>query len=286
MSTLNIAVDDNKKRRILMTSDIHCQDLAEWYGVPYRDRMQKWVDAIRAEHEREPIDLILMLGDYSLDHWMYGGAWLKFGKSGTGELLRDYISQLPQEIPYLMIPGNHEQFGHDAWKQITGFDRDGIAVIGNCLFVLLDKFSGGLDPDHDHDGVYTQTDAASLAAVLDNYPDHTVFLAAHWIDPARESEEFCELIRRTPRIRGAFVGHSHRCSVIETGEAFGGKPIAQTGHFSYTGAQELTSTFWGFRDLVLDGETAHSRYLVMESVAMPGGTETYIPRQIVDECDF
>lgn len=286
MSTLNIAADNSKKRRILMTSDIHCQDLAEWYGVPYRDRMQKWVGAIRAEHEREPIDLILMLGDYSLDHWMYGGAWLKYGKSGTEELLRDYIVQLPPEIPYLMIPGNHEQFGHDAWKQITGFDRDGIAVIGNALFLLLDKFGGGLDPDYDHDGKYTQTDAAVLKAVLEAYPDHTVFLAAHWIDPAQESEEFCALVRNTPRIRGAFVGHSHHCSVIATGDAFGGKPIAQTGHFSYSSAQNLTATFWGFRDLVLEGESAHSRYLVMESDAVSGGEALHIPYQTVDACDF
>jgi hypothetical protein len=36
------------KKRILLTSDMHCTDLMDWYGVRDADRQQAWVDAVLA----------------------------------------------------------------------------------------------------------------------------------------------------------------------------------------------------------------------------------------------
>ena len=38
--------------RILITSDIHCTDLEDWYGVSDHDRMEHWLEAIHREHEK------------------------------------------------------------------------------------------------------------------------------------------------------------------------------------------------------------------------------------------
>ena len=73
MKTTIIETQNQSSFRILFSSDIHCNDLQAWYGVSNADRVQHWVDCVKAEHEKQPIDLLLLLGDFSLDHWMYGG---------------------------------------------------------------------------------------------------------------------------------------------------------------------------------------------------------------------
>ena len=60
------------KLRVLLTSDIHyCT--AAYYGVEGKDRLQLWVDSVNAEHKREPLDLIIVVGDMSLDHFYSNG---------------------------------------------------------------------------------------------------------------------------------------------------------------------------------------------------------------------
>ena len=46
--------------RVLVSSDVHCTDLQEWYGVKYRDRMQGWVDSVLKEHKEDPFDLVVI----------------------------------------------------------------------------------------------------------------------------------------------------------------------------------------------------------------------------------
>ena len=54
--------------RIILVSDIHhCH--VTWYGVSSEERMERLVTHLNDEYERNPYDVILFLGDYSLDFW-------------------------------------------------------------------------------------------------------------------------------------------------------------------------------------------------------------------------
>ena len=72
--------------RVVLSSDIHCTHLLEWYGVNYRDRMQHWVDSILYEQAQQPIDLLILNGDLSLDFWAHsgGGSYINVGKTKEG----------------------------------------------------------------------------------------------------------------------------------------------------------------------------------------------------------
>ena len=77
------------------------------------------------ERQVKSPDAILFLGDYSLDHWAWNvkGSWLTEGKSYTKQFVETYLKELP--APHFMLAGNHEQYGEELWKSITGFSRSG-----------------------------------------------------------------------------------------------------------------------------------------------------------------
>ena len=285
MKEIIIESSSKTQQRILFSSDIHCNDLQAWYGVSNADRMQHWVDCVKAEHAKQKIDLLLLLGDFSLDHWMYGGQWLKTGKSGTKEFFDTYLSQIA-DIPSVAVSGNHEQFSAAKWTEITGCETECAVVLGDTVFLLPDTFSGDLDPDHDHDGVYVPQDAEKIAALIEKYRGKNIYLASHWFDADRETDAFCDLIANTDEIKGMLVGHTHYCSVIERPDRFGTKKIAQTGNFSYTSEKDTVSTFWGFRDLLIKDGRAVSEYTVVASEAAPNGQMMHIPYQKNNRCEF
>ena len=114
---------DVKHRRILLVSDVH-QCRFNFFGLPSAVRKEHMTAQLLKEYEEDPYDMILFLGDYSLDFWdrQEGGSYLnETHVSDTANLIRDYLSRLP--VPYFMIAGNHEQYGRETWRKITGCDR-------------------------------------------------------------------------------------------------------------------------------------------------------------------
>ena len=277
-----------REYRILLTSDIHCTHLLEWYGTSYRDRMQHWVDSVLAEHEKQPFDLIVILGDVSLDFWEHqgGGSYINQNRSTTDEFVKDFVSQLPDDVPVFMLAGNHEQYGPDDWLAITGNERQGAFVLGDQLFVFVDTFAGELDPDYHHDGKYMGVDMDFVNEQLALHPDKDVWLIGHYFNVDAESDAFCQLLGENDRIRGLFQGHTHQCVPINLGDQYGGLTIAQTGNFSYTKATDVVGSFWGFRDLVIGEEGASSRYIIVESDAVIDGEQTHIDRSDVHVVEY
>ena len=269
-----------KNYRILLTSDIHCTHLLEWYGVSYRERMQHWVDAVLAEHEEDPFDLIVIMGDVSLDFWEHqgGGSYINEGYSSTEEFVSDFVGQLPGNIPLFMLAGNHEQYSGEDWLAITGNERQGSYVLGDQLFLFFDTFSGELDPDYHHDGKYVGVDMAYVNEQLSLHPDKDVWLIAHYFDMDKESDAFHQLLKTNDRIRGLFQGHTHQTTPIALGKQYNYLKIAQTGNFAYTKETDVAGSFWGFRDLVITEEGAVSRYIIVESEAYLDGGLTKIER--------
>lgn len=250
--------------KVLIMSDVHlCQ--GDWHGMQSPDRMNKMVADLNAAYEKEPYEAIFFLGDYSLDHWKYEGkgSYRHQGVSNTKNLMDDYLPRLLCQNRYL-IPGNHEQYGHEAWKQITGMERQFSAYVGGYLFVLLDTFGGDLDPEYDSDGTYTPADVDFICAEMDKYPDAPVILCSHFFALQRESEAFKAFVKDEKRVVCLYCGHDH-LNRVEAAPELGGKLIIHDGHFSYSGFHDAARCPWGWTEVRLMEEGVISTYIHPES---------------------
>lgn len=268
-----------KEYRVLLTSDIHCTDLETWYGVSNEDRLERWLRAVREEHEKQPFDLILIPGDISLD---YHADRTPFDKGySTGYVfMKMYASRLPKGVPVLVTAGNHEQFPETVWQKITGNPRQCHAVLGDHTFVMLDGFRQALKTTYDSSDEYSPADVDYICGLMDRYPQNQVWLVSHYFDMDLESERFRALVARDSRVRGLFMGHTHEHQILPLGPEYGGKVIAQTGNFSYTMSGAHRGGFWGFRDLVIREEQAVSSYIMVESQVVLEGRRVKFDRWV------
>ena len=258
----------NQEYRIVLCSDLHCTHVSPMYDIDYRDRMRLWVETVKREHASHPIDLLLILGDVSLDYWSVRdlGTFLAEGHSSSFEFVRDYLSEVPKEIPTLMIPGNHEPYSAENWKKLTGFDRTGHFALGKNLFILLDNYAGSLDPKTQEDGVYSVSNVEEIKRLMAQYPEHDVYLCAHYFDIDNESDSFRTLLRENDRIKCLFAGHTHVSSVIKLGAEWGNKAICQTGHYSNSADRTNSlADFWGFRELLIRNDGISTKYVIAEN---------------------
>lgn len=257
------------RKRVIITSDVHYCG-RDWCGVDKDRRMEQFVVKLQSEYERDPYEMILILGDVSLDFWKWNekGSYLTQGRAYTGEFIETYCSRFP--VPFYLIAGNHEQYGEEAWQKLTGFSRQFDVQLGNFVFVLLDTYAGGLDPTEHHDGVYTGIDAAYLEERLACYPDKKIILCSHYFDFSRESEEAKQLVC-DDRILCLFCGHTHKCNVVTLPEELDGKKLIFTGNY---GAEIPDRCMWGFRDLVLTDNALTSAYFTATNTLSFKG-ETY-----------
>ena len=306
LSILDIAIDNvfitentttaepvKERVRILISSDMHnTPDSHSWYGVGSNSRMQQWVNGIIAEHQKDPIDALVILGDTSLDHWNFDpyGYYLNTGVSYTKLLIDNYVSQLPKDFPIYYVPGNHEQYGNAKWVELTGQNRQGYFTVGDNLFILSDTYAGYLDPSWNHDGMYTGVDMTHvLSAVKANPHASNIWLLAHEYQLNAESTQFIQFLKSNQRIRGLFMGHTHYADIKTT--YYRNLTIAQTGNFSYTlddfNEDTMKASFWGYRELVIEEHSAVSNYIIPETQAMlNGSTLSVVPYQKVHQITY
>ena len=253
-----------KTAKIIIASDIHhrCSD---YYGVPMDEITENLCADLEAEYKKEPYDALLLLGDYSLDHWGWytKGSYLTKGISNAKHFAETYLGRLaPEGVEVRMIAGNHEQYGEEMWKKLTGYNRRDHIVIGDILFILTDTFGGDLDPTEHSDGTYIGANMDDINCLMAKYPDKKVILCSHWFDINVESEEFRELLRREERILCLFCGHNHKSRIVSTGEENGNKPILYTGNYSYSGEPNPARCLPGYRVLTVSDEGIESKYIV------------------------
>ena len=251
-----------QRKRIIIASDIHLCHL-DWNGVENAKRVQKFIDDVREEYKKEPFEALLLLGDYSLDHWKWQvkGSYLTQGVSNTKRFVDEYLSQLKDlPIEIRMIAGNHEQYGDELFFELTGHHREEIYVTGDWLFILMDTYKGGLDPTEHHDGVYTGADIDFVREQMAAYPDKKVVICSHYLEPWKETDEFKALLR-DPRIVCLFCGHNHKAEVWKLEEDCGNKIEACDGNYG----EATANCLWGFREVFLSDTALESSYIVPEN---------------------
>ena len=271
------------RTRIIIASDVHWCHL-EWYGLSNRERLDRFVSDLEAEYEKDPFDALLLLGDYSLDHWQWNvqGCYLKHGVSNTADFVKTYMDRLKAlGIEIRMIAGNHEQYGDVLWEEITGgFKRRDHLLIGDNLFVLLDNYGVHLDPRVHSDGTYCGVDTEYVRALMAQYPDSRVFLCAHHFAPEVESDAFKQLMREEQsRIVCLFGGHVHKSRAVKLNEQFGeNKYLLYTGNYSYSSEKEdALRCPWGYRELIITDEGFSSAYITPKNTYVIKDQTTDLP---------
>ena len=263
--------------RILLASDIHlCHK--EWFGVTSDVRVQKFIDDIRAEYERQPFDALLLLGDYSLDHWKWNekGSYIELGISNTKRFVDEYLSQLSDlPIEIRMIAGNHEQYGEELYYQLTGYHREDVYVTGEFLFILMDTYQDGLDPTEHHDGMYTGADVEFIKEQMAAYPDKKVIICSHYLEHWKDTEEFKEILR-DERVLCMVQGHTHKSEVWHNEPEYGSTKTMFTGQY---GEPSNTSAgpMWGFREIILADGYLTSSYITPANVITQNGETVSYP---------
>lgn len=247
-------------QRLIFVTDIHhCH--GTWYGMDGEDRMDLLCRTLNREYEAKPYDAILSLGDYSLDFWAWevGGSCLwETPVSYTDDFVKKYVPQMP--TAFYMIPGNHEQYGGEAWQRITGMPREYAVLYGDYVFVMLDTFAGELDPSVNHDGRYTGINVELLAQVVADHPGKKIILCAHDLYIPRESEEARSLVLQNPNIVCAFTGHTHRDNTLILPESWRSLPVFYCGDFSYSESRKKEKN-WGYRVVDLSRGVVSTEYV-------------------------
>lgn len=253
-----------KTMRVLVMSDIHyCRD--GWYGVSQGVKRERLCADLENEYANAPYDALLLLGDYSLDFWVWDtkGTYLTQGVSNTQLFKEQCLPRMaPEGVAVRMIAGNHEQYGEQKWENITGHKRRDHLVCGPILFVMLDTFGGDLDPTEHSDGTYIGADVEDITTLMAQHPDKYVVLCAHWFDAEKESAAFRRLLCEESRILCLLCGHDHVSRVTDNGAEWGNKPILHAGNYSYSGEKNAVRCLNGYREVCIGEAGITSKYIV------------------------
>ena len=281
---------EGERYHILITSDMHYTELTTYYNTDRETRLQYWVDGILAEHQRDPFDLIIILGDVSLDYWGWngGGSYQrKPSVSDTKLFMERYASQLPKDVPMLVLPGNHELYTNEKWKELTGNDRNESFVLGDNLFVIPDSYSRAVDPKYQgsgkNDSPYKAVDMEFIRGEIDKHPEcNNIYLVSHHFDLSQESKEFKNLLKTESRIVGLFSGHTHSYKAKKLGSEYNSIYQLQTGNFADYGDKTAESFSWGFRDLIIEGKKVTSTYIIPNCSYYVDGVKYTVERKYAD----
>ncbi len=198
------------------------------FGRTQTEKVQTALEDILTEHVKQPLDLVLFLGDMSVDDYDFRCLPENYCVRFRDEVMK----KLP--CPAYVLAGNHDSYPDELWRGMFGYGRQYAFEQNGVLFVMLDTFRDC--PAAGASGSpYTPVDTAYLKEVLAAHPDVPAFLCAHHFAPERESEEFRSIVREEPRVVALFRGHTHHNAVIPLDASWGNKLLIDIGGYGYNG---------------------------------------------------
>lgn len=237
------------KKRFLLVSDMHytCEEsyseLKKLYpeakaslasgnafGMSQREKVEKVYRDIIKEHERSPLDAVLVLGDLSIDDYDYR----KLPKSYCEKFKEDCMDRLP--VPSYAIPGNHDSWPNELWKDMMGCDRQYVLEFGDTVFIMADTFPGtpAMERDPGSGSELALVDDELLRVNLEKHKGKKIFLCAHHLDAFLFSDKGKRLIRESRDLVCMYRGHVHISSVIDMGKDMGDLKLFDIGGYGYS----------------------------------------------------
>ncbi len=228
--------------RILLVSDMHYaiqedkheymrkypgSNPAEAYGNAYqytqKEKIQRVFSDISKENSRSPLDAVLILGDMSLDDY------------GTRNLHQNFCEKFKEEcldkltVPYYVIPGNHDSYPEETWRELFGTGREYVLELCDSVFVMGDTFKGTV-----HNGPSAPLDTIDetmLTDALEKYKGKKIFICAHHVRDEAFTEKCRKLVSESDDVICMFRGHTHINRILE----FCGKKVFDIGGYAYNG---------------------------------------------------
>ena len=201
------------------------------FGKTQRQKVEKVYEDIVEEHRRSPLDAVIVLGDLSIDDYDFR----RLPDNYCRKFKEECMDRLP--VPSYALPGNHDSYPNEMWREVFGYDREYAIEFGDCVFLMADTFSstpasktnpaGGspINPIHDD----------FLHKNLEKYKGKKIFLCAHHIDGDRITEEGKRLIKDSGDVVFMYRGHVHMNNVIDMGEDCGNVKLCDIGGYGYSG---------------------------------------------------
>jgi len=188
-------------------------------GMTQAEKLERLTCDILKEHEREPLDLVLVLGDLSIDDYDLRCLPDNYCRKFKHEVM----DRLP--CPVYALPGNHDSYPNSIWQEIFGYPREYSVRLGNNLFLMLDTFKN-IPAKGGCGGRYSGVDRDFIRCELSKYSDcENVFVCAHYIKPDEET------LGEIQNLRCLFRGHTHESERLD----FHGKPLFDIGGYGYNG---------------------------------------------------
>lgn len=260
------------KKRILLVSDMHyTTDITpkemekinpeidvsaaagDAFGYTQKQKIERILKDVMKENEKEKLDMILVLGDLSIDDYSFRNLEDNYCKKFREECMDKF------PCPTYAIPGNHDSYPNNMWKEAIGTDRQFAIEKDYAVFLMMDNFNNS-PADSASGSKYTPTDVEWLKEMIKKYSDKKIFLCAHMFRTNEtETDEFRKIVRETENIVALFRGHTHIDEVIN----FEGKPLIDIGGYAYNGfcidGEYTFSIFdekwaWGYQLLEFDDE--------------------------------
>ncbi|MBQ8387514.1 MAG: metallophosphoesterase [Clostridia bacterium] len=238
------------KQRFLLVSDMHysVEETPEEYkkiypnarasvasgnafGKTQRQKIEKIYEDIMEEQRRSPLDAVLVLGDLSIDDYDHRQLPISYCK----KFKEDCMDRLP--VPSYAIPGNHDSWPNDLWKEMMGYDRQYVLEFGDVVFLMADTFPGTPAMKHDpgSGSAIAPIDDEFLRTNLEKYKGKKIFICAHHIDGIRITDEGKRLIKESGDVVYMYRGHVHIHSVNDMGEECGNVKLIDIGGYGYAG---------------------------------------------------
>lgn len=206
------------------------------FGYKQTEKMQAIRDDLAQFMQDNEVEAVLTLGDLATDDY------------GYRNLPENYVLKYKEEVmdqfpcDAYAIPGNHDSYPNDMWKEMFGYDRQFSVKIGDAAFIMLDTYSDvstASASGNDYSGIDTEW----LEQELAKYPTEQIFLCTHYIDSSKSDYSFNKLLRENDRIVCAFMGHSHGNELLLP-ENMNGRFIVNVSGYAYK--SEQVEGMWQF----------------------------------------
>ena len=202
------------------------------FGKTQKEKIEKIHADICAENNRSPLDAVLVLGDLSVDDYDFR----HLPDNYCRRFKEECMDRLP--TPAYAIPGNHDSYPVDMWRDIFGYDREYALEFGDTVFIMADTFASvpAAEANPAAGAPHTPLNETLLRTCLEKYREKKIFICAHNFDAnVNFNDSVKQMIKENNNIVCLFRGHTHISGVVELGDPFGGKQIIDIGGYGYCG---------------------------------------------------